>query len=98
MPVSSYINSNPDAPRPAPQAFLDAGGATWTEVEGVVDRRMQELAVGEVLEVIGYYAGIGVHLRSWCGQNGHHVLETEERGEKVCVRIRKTEGWSATQQ
>ena len=77
---------------PPPQAFLDAGGAPWPEVEHVLHRRLDELAAGDALDVVAFGAEIEAHLRFWCGSNGHGLVVVHDRGEKLACRIRKLTG------
>jgi hypothetical protein len=76
-------------PVPPPQAFLDAGGGDWTEVERIVRRRMDELAIGDVLEVSGLQPGIEADLRSWCGDRGHDLALTIGCGKGHSLRLKK---------
>ncbi len=52
-------------------------------------RKMKEMKVGEVLEVVSSDAGIKADMPAWCKMTGQEFLGFEESGEIIRVFIRK---------
>jgi len=52
-------------------------------------RRLKELEVGQVLEVISTDPGIKEDMPAWCRLTGQEFLGLEEEGEIIKVYIRK---------
>lgn len=52
-------------------------------------KKMKELKVGEVLEVLSTDAGIKSDMPAWCKMSGQEFLGLEEDGEMIRVYVRK---------
>jgi tRNA 2-thiouridine synthesizing protein A len=52
-------------------------------------KKIKEMKIGEVLEVISTDAGIREDMPAWCRQTGQEYLGLEEEGEIIKVYIRK---------
>ncbi len=52
-------------------------------------RRMKEMKVGEVLEVLSTDAGIKADMPAWCKMTGQEFLGFEESGDVIRVYVRK---------
>ena len=52
-------------------------------------RKVKEMKVGEVLEVISTDRGIIEDMPAWCRQTGHEFLGFEEDSEVIKVYIKK---------
>jgi len=61
--------------------------------------RLQELVErlpsGDEVEVVGTDPGVLSDIPSWCRVNGHHVLETVERGDEILIMVKVGEAPSA---
>ena len=53
-------------------------------------KRMKEMRIGEVLEVISTDKGIKEDIPAWCRQSGQEVLGIEEEGDVFRAFIKKT--------
>jgi len=53
-------------------------------------KRMNEMRIGEVLEVISTDKGIKEDIPAWCRQSGQEVLGIEEEGDVFRAFIKKT--------
>jgi tRNA 2-thiouridine synthesizing protein A len=52
-------------------------------------RKMKEMVVGQVLEVVSTDAGIKGDMPSWCKMTGQEFLGFEESGDIIRVYVRK---------
>jgi tRNA 2-thiouridine synthesizing protein A len=52
-------------------------------------KKMKELKVGEVLEIVSTDAGIKSDMPAWCKMSGQEFLGLEEDGEVIRVYVRK---------
>ena len=52
-------------------------------------RKMKEMKVGEVLEVVSTDAGIKADMPAWCKMTGQEFLGSEESGDIIRVFVRK---------
>ena len=52
-------------------------------------RKMKELKVGQVLEVVSTDAGIKADMPAWCKATGNELLGMEEKDGEYRVYIRK---------
>jgi tRNA 2-thiouridine synthesizing protein A len=52
-------------------------------------KKIKEMKVGEVLEVISTDAGIREDMPAWCRLTGQEYLGLEEEGEAIKVYVRK---------
>ena len=53
-------------------------------------RKIKEIKVGEVLEVIADDKGIKLDMPAWCKATGHECLGMEEAGGEIRVYVKKT--------
>ena len=49
--------------------------------------RVQDLAEGEVLEIVATDPGVLHDIPAWCRVHGHRVLVCDEREDDILVRI-----------
>ena len=54
-----------------------------------VAKRIKEMKVGEVLELVSTDKGIKEDMPAWCRQTGQEYLGLEEEGEIIRVYVRK---------
>jgi TusA-related sulfurtransferase len=59
---------------PPAQAMLDAGEAEPALLLSAIARRIDELPVGQVLEVVSTAAGAHLDAAAWCHANGHELI------------------------
>ncbi len=52
-------------------------------------RKMNELQIGEILEIISTDPGIKEDMSSWCQTTGQEFLGYEEEGEVIKVYVKK---------
>jgi tRNA 2-thiouridine synthesizing protein A len=52
-------------------------------------RKIKELEVGQILEVVSTDAGIKEDMPAWCRQTGQEFLGAEEDGEVFKVYVKK---------
>lgn len=52
-------------------------------------KKMKELEVGEVLEIVSTDKGIKSDMPSWCKMSGQEFMGLEEDGEVIRVYVRK---------
>lgn len=53
-------------------------------------KKIKEIKVGEVLEVIADDKGIKLDMPAWCKATGHECLGMEEAGGEIKVYVKKT--------
>ena len=53
-------------------------------------KKLKEMKVGEVLEVLADDEGIKVDAPAWCQATGNELLGVEEEGQEYKVYIKKT--------
>lgn len=53
-------------------------------------KKIKEMIVGQVLEVVSTDEGIKEDMPAWCRQTGHEYLGLEEEGDVYKVYVRKT--------
>ena len=53
------------------------------------EKKIKEMKVGEILEVISTDAGIREDMPAWCRLTGQEYLGLEEEGETIKVYVRK---------
>ncbi|MCX7975172.1 MAG: sulfurtransferase TusA family protein [Candidatus Aminicenantes bacterium] len=52
-------------------------------------KKIKELQIGEILEVVSTDPGIKEDMPSWCRLTGHEFLGFEEEGEIIRVYLKK---------
>jgi tRNA 2-thiouridine synthesizing protein A len=52
---------------------------------------LEEMAVGQILEVFADDPATRTDLPAWCRENGHFVPEIRQAGRHFCVRVTKGE-------
>ena len=53
-------------------------------------KKIKEIKVGEVLEVVADDKGIKLDMPAWCKATGHECLGMEEAGGEIKVYVKKT--------
>ena len=53
-------------------------------------KKIKEIKVGEVLEVVADDKGIKLDMPAWCKATGHECLGMEEEGGEIKVYVKKT--------
>jgi tRNA 2-thiouridine synthesizing protein A len=53
-------------------------------------KKIKELKIGEVLEVVADDKGIKQDMPAWCQTTGHECLGIEESGGEIRVYVKKT--------
>jgi TusA-related sulfurtransferase len=72
-----------------PQAMLDAGGATDALLGSALRRRLQDLAAGQILEVVSREPIAWLAIPAWCRLTGHELVQQADQGEESRFWIRK---------
>lgn len=74
---------------PTSHWLLEAGEDPWTVLAASVSRRIDEMVVGSILEIISWVPDIGFDIASWCGDAGHNLLHTRADGASTRYWIEK---------
>lgn len=53
-------------------------------------KKMEELKVGDVLEIVADDKGIKQDMPAWCQTTGHECIGMEELGGEIKVYVKKT--------
>jgi tRNA 2-thiouridine synthesizing protein A len=53
-------------------------------------KKIKELKIGEVLEIVADDKGIKQDMPAWCQTTGHECLGIEESGGEIRVYVKKT--------
>lgn len=69
--------------------MLDGGGETLITLGGLIQKRMGELARGEVLEIASTEPSTRAGIPPWCRLEGHDLLDMEVQGYSTRFWIRK---------
>lgn len=72
-----------------PRVILDAGGETWAILGELVWRRFEDLAAGQVLELVTVEPSVRADIIAWCGSAGHELLQILDDGNGIRFWIRK---------
>ncbi len=76
-----------------PRIVLDAGGESWAALIDLIKRRIAELPLGAVLEIVSLAVSTRVDVPLWCMDEGHEVVQVLEDGDSTRFWIMKgTEG------
>jgi TusA-related sulfurtransferase len=59
---------------PRPQSVLEAGGESSTVLLAAIERRLEELAPGQVLEVSAQALAAPIDAVVWCHVTGHRLV------------------------
>lgn len=78
-----------DPPSHAPRAVLDAGGELWAALSAAVERLLDEIASGAMLEIISLEPNIRADVPAWCASAGHEIVRMLEEGNATRFWIRK---------
>ena len=54
------------------------------------NKKIKELKVGEVLEIVADDKGIKLDMPAWCEATGHQCLGIEEEGSEIKIYVKKT--------
>ena len=74
---------------PTPQAVVDAGGEQWAVLADTILRRIDEMAVGEILEIVSQERRNRADIPVWCYLSGHDLLHMITEGGSTRFWIRK---------
>jgi TusA-related sulfurtransferase len=77
------------APEDVPRAILDAGGETGALLSHAIDRRMSEMAPGQVLQIISLDPRSRADVASWCRSSGNLLVHLQQDGNETWFWIRK---------
>jgi TusA-related sulfurtransferase len=72
-----------------PQAIVDAGSEHGAMLYARLDRRLSEMAPGQVLQVISVEAAMQSDLADWCQDRGHDIVRTRSCGAETWLWIRR---------
>lgn len=50
---------------------------------------VNEMKVGEVLEIIATDEGIKKDIKNWCEMMGHELLDIQDKNNKIVVHLKK---------
>lgn len=78
-----------------PRAILVASGDALCEFGDLMRRRLDELADGQVLEVISRDPTLCADIPEWCARIGHELLAANETSPDVHFWIKKVSSKSA---
>jgi TusA-related sulfurtransferase len=73
----------------APRVVLDAGGETWTTLGAVIQRRVEEVNAGQIIEIISREPCLRTDLVAWCLLSGHTLLRIVENRDETEFWISK---------
>lgn len=73
------------------RTILDAGGATWAMLTGPIYRRFEDMATGEILEIITPEPSMVADAAEWCRLTGHELVQTLAGGDSMRFFIRRRE-------
>lgn len=73
-----------------PQVVMDAGGESGVLLSRAMDRRMGEMAPGQILEIISLEPKARREVSTWCRESGNPLLYTREDGNETWFWIRKS--------
>lgn len=74
---------------PMPQAVIDGGSEDWAVLGELVQRRVDELAEGDVLEITTQDRRNRADIPAWCYLHGHELVSMRAQGETAWFWIRK---------
>ncbi len=74
---------------PWAEVILEGGSESSAALINVMTRLIDELAAGQVLEVISQVAGVSLDLGEWCHRAGHDVLRELVDGDQIRLWIRR---------
>lgn len=74
---------------PAPDAVVDGGGEPWTVLGESITRRLEQMAVGEVLEIVSQERRNRADIPTWCYLSGHELLHMWTERDTTRFWIRK---------
>jgi tRNA 2-thiouridine synthesizing protein A len=71
-----------------PDAILDAGNEAWVILGHAIRRRLNQMAVGETLEVVSADPRARADIPTWCLLSGHELIQllTGARGARFWIR------------
>lgn len=72
-----------------PDAVLDGGGEACAALNARLERLLDELAAGAVLEVITHDPGAYDSLHAWCADAGHAVFRSSMDAQRARFWIEK---------
>ena len=84
-----------ERPLPHSDEVLDTLGLYCPVPVWEAAKRIRELKVGQVLEVLSDDEGIIEDMPTWCSRTGHEFLGIARDGDQLHVFVRKREAQSA---
>ncbi len=78
-----------ERPLPEPDEVLDTLGLYCPVPVWEAAKRVKEMKVGQVLEVLSDDEGIVEDMPVWCHRTGHEYLGLTQDGDQYRVRVRK---------
>jgi TusA-related sulfurtransferase len=85
----------PDETGATPIAIVDGGGEPWERLGAAIQRHMEQLRGGEVLEVISADARARADVPTWCYLAGYDLMWMTVQRDNARFWIRKRGGSSA---
>jgi TusA-related sulfurtransferase len=79
----------PQANEPLPRIMLEAGGELMSMLGDLLHRRMEELAAGQILELISSELSTRTGIPDWCRVAGHELVRLDIDGDVTRFWIRK---------
>lgn len=74
---------------PEGQWLLEGGDDPWDDLVVAIDRCLDEVVAGGVLEVISWVPGIERDIAAWCADIGHELLHILQEGGSIRLWIKK---------
>ena len=74
-----------------PQIVLEGGSEALSVLLPVVSYRIEEMAPGQILQIVSHLAEAAGEIAAWCRETGHELLEVLTSRDEVLVWIRKGE-------
>ncbi|MFF5931727.1 sulfurtransferase TusA family protein [Streptomyces hydrogenans] len=69
-------------------AVVDAGGEPWHRVQALLERRLDDLPPGTLLEVVTADRQVNAALPGWCAASGGTLLATEKTADTTSFLLR----------
>lgn len=86
--VSRQVQSDVNGQQ-LPRAIVDGGGSTWSTLSRIANRRIADLATGEVLEIISLEPSMRDDVAEWCRLDGHLLVQASTQGDGTRFWIQK---------
>ncbi len=75
----------------SPQGIVEAGGEPWNVLVTVIGRFIDDLASGQILQVVSMEPHTGVDIATWCHAAGHKLVQmrADDDDERTRFWIKK---------